>query len=181
MNPKTKLPEAKTFAEDDGTKATLAFRKSSHLFFRFGNVALASVLFCAFILPGIAAFTERSIASWGTTTTASSPASSPFVRQEASLPETEFPMSNLPFSKWPKLQMAAGTGSKTVRIPVPPGMRVLMNGDAFRYNCVYADGTEKSFGAGEKDCAYGPMLYVYASNLSPDPNVIAYAYQNIDR
>ena len=73
--------------------------------------------------------------------------------------------------------MPAGVGEKTELIPVPTGMRVKMDGNDFRYNCVYRDGHEVSFGKGDDPCPDGDMPFVYASNTrKKEANAISISY-----
>lgn len=100
-----------------------------------------------------------------------------FSPAQPSPPRPEVPLaSKLRVAERPKLTMAPGGESE--RIPVPPGMRVVMDGDDFRFYCVYRDGHEESFGEGEKACSDGDMLFVYARNeREKEANIVSYAYK----
>ncbi|MFA6018579.1 MAG: hypothetical protein WC776_05400 [Patescibacteria group bacterium] len=81
----------------------------------------------------------------------------------------------LPVAERPKLVLPPKGKSK--RIPVPQGMHVVMSGEDFRFHCVYQDGHEESFGAGESACSDGNMPFVYATNnREKEQNIVSYAY-----
>ena len=69
-------------------------------------------------------------------------------------------------------------GGKSKRVAVPPGMSIVVNGEDIRLHCVYRDGHEESYVAGERPCTSGDKPFVYATNLRPnEPNIATYSYK----
>ena len=74
---------------------------------------------------------------------------------------------------WQKLVIPAGGRSE--RIPVPPGMRIVMVGNRFLNHTVYQDGSECTFNI-QKPCPNGAVVGNYATNETRETNIISYAF-----
>lgn len=88
---------------------------------------------------------------------------------------SEIPLASSPQSSWPKLAIPAN--GKSERIPVPPGMRIVMAGNKFLLHNVYRDGNECSFNQSCPDI--GAVAGNYATNEAQETNIVAYAFAPI--
>lgn len=69
-------------------------------------------------------------------------------------------------------------GGKSALIAISPGKSVVVDGEDIRLHCVYRDGHEESYLAGEKPCTNGDKPFIYATNLRANkPNAITYFYK----
>jgi hypothetical protein len=76
-----------------------------------------------------------------------------------------------------KMTLSMAPNGKSQYVPVPQGKHVVMDGEDFRYHCVYGDGHEESFGKGETRCSDGHVPFVYATNKrEKEANVVTYSY-----
>ncbi|MCR4276083.1 MAG: hypothetical protein NUV90_01730 [Candidatus Parcubacteria bacterium] len=88
---------------------------------------------------------------------------------------SEVPLASSPQSSWPKLVIPAN--GKSERIPVPPGMRIVMAGNKFLLHNVYRNGNECSFNQSCPDV--GAVAGNYATNEAQETNIVAYAFAPI--
>ena len=150
-----KFSDAKMSAEVESTEKSRKFRKTAQR-----AIIAVTTLIMLFVLTFIVARRHGE--------------SRPPVTNEAS-ESTKIPLASTPVAQWPKIVLPPG--GKSERIPVPQGMRVAMDGEDFRFHCVYRDGHEESFGKREESCPNGDMPFVYAMNgRKKEPNIVSYAY-----
>jgi len=93
--------------------------------------------------------------------------------------QPEIPLTSMDVSEWPKLTIPAK--GKSGHIPVPPGMRMAVNGSRIRVHTMYSDGQEcvsASEGSGQS-CPNGIVTGTYVTNEANETNIVSYAYEKI--
>jgi len=92
--------------------------------------------------------------------------------------QVEIPLASAPISTWPKIILQPG--GKSERIPVPPGMRAMVDGSRLCVHTVYSDGHEcvrASEGEGSGTvCPDGQVTGAYVTNEAKETNIVSYAF-----
>ncbi len=148
------LSEAKNSAEAEGTEKSIKFRKTA----RNSILALISVV--------VLIVSTKEVSDYMLTHRP---------KNDQSDQTSGIPLISDPEESWPRFTLVERGKSELFPIDVDKTIKFIGSAE-FRIHCVYHNGSEISYGAGEAPCPKGNMPWVYITNQAKGKNIIHYAY-----